>query len=101
LEPDFSFLMKITNETPENIVSYFTYNRFKTRVARSSFVNFALIGIGVALLLRLQGESLGIDRPLNVSVVVFLTFNLLATTAFFLWWKIANTVYAKARRVWQ
>ncbi len=100
LPADFSFLMKITNDTPENIVSYFTYNRFKTRVARSSFVNFALIGFGWALLLRLQGEVLGIDRPLAVSAVVFITFNLLATTAFFLWWKIANTVYQKAKRVW-
>lgn len=100
LPDDFSLLLRINQETPANVVNYFIYNRFKTRVARSSFVNFALIGFIVAILLRRQGAAFGIDEPLLVSAVVFLTFNLLAAAAFFLWWKIANTVYKKAGRVW-
>lgn len=100
LPDDFSLLLRITDGTPTNIINYFTYNRFKTRVARSSFLNFGLIGFIVAILLRRQGMAFGVEEPLLVSVVVFLTFNLLAAAAFFLWWKIANTVYKKASRVW-
>ncbi len=96
---EINLLTLIRNMKDTNITNYFTYNRFKTRIARSSFINFAMIGIAGALLITLRGPALGIERTGTISLVIFVTFILLSSTALFLWREIARTVYQKASRL--
>ena len=84
----------------DNVRSYFTYNRFKTRVARSSMANFAMIAVAVFLFIMVRGEHLGITAPLTIALTVFVTFANLTLTAWFLWNEIANTTYRKAGSLW-
>jgi len=99
LPADFSLLNLLHEKNDPNITSYFTYNRFKTRVARSSFINFAMIGIAVGMFVLLQGPPLGMTQSGTISMVIFVTFILLSVMALLLWREIAKTVYEKCETV--
>ncbi len=98
---EINLLTLIRNMKDTNITNYFTYNRFKTRIARSSFINFAMIGIAGALFIIFRGASIGINQPVNISVVIFIFSIVLSATALFLWKEIANTVYESAGKLWK
>jgi len=100
LNKDFSLLTHINKDTDANTTNYFIYNRFKTRVARSSFINFAMIAISVALLILRHGQHLGIEQPLKMSLVIFITFIILSVAALLLWNEIAKTVHEKSAKLW-
>jgi hypothetical protein len=97
LPADFSLLIFLhENKDDNNLLSYFTYNRFKTRVARSSFINFMMIGIVGAAFVLVQGSTFGFMQTGKLGAIVFITFILLAGTALYLWKEIAETVYQRA-----
>jgi len=97
LPADFSLLVFLhENKDDNNLLSYFTYNRFKTRVARSSFINFTMIGIAGAAFVLFQGTTLGIMQSGKIAGILFITFIVFAGTALYLWKEIAETVYQRA-----
>ncbi len=100
LPDDFSLLSLLHELKDNNITGYFTYNRFKTRVARSSFLNFTMIAIAVSIFIWLHGEEISIENTVTASVVIFVAFLILAATALFLWREIAKTVYERASKLW-
>lgn len=99
LPAGFSIIHLVHRLKDDNIRSYFTYNRFKTRVARSSFINFAMIGISGAVFIAIRGASLGMTDPLKVALILCALFSGLSLTALYLWREIANTVYAQASQL--
>ena len=71
--PDgFSLMVLLYKLKDENIVNYFTYNRFKTRVARSSGINFAMIGWSLALFVWLQGDTIGILQSKMIGIIILI-----------------------------
>ena len=102
LTPDqnlMNFFQKTTTNT-SNTIHYFTYNRSKTRVARSSFLNFALIAIAGALFVFIRGNSMGIENVVKIGLTTFILFAALSFTAFVLWREIANTVHRRTKQLW-
>jgi hypothetical protein len=96
LPESFSILAMIYQWKDENIKNYFTYNRFKTRVARSSMINFLMIAIGGSTFVWCQGETIGVVQTEKISIIILLVFLLLSVSAYLLWREIGNHVYQKA-----
>ena len=80
----------------DNIKNYFTYNRFKTRVARSSMINFLMIALGGSTFVWCQGEAVGVVQTEKISLIILFVFALLSLSAYLLWREIGITVYNKA-----
>lgn len=99
LTTQFSLLAFLhENKDDDNLRSYFTYNRFKTRVARSSFINFFMLGIASASFVMIQGPSLRILQAGKISAILLITFITFASTALYLWKEIAENVYKRVAR---
>lgn len=96
LPASFSILEMINQWKDDNLKSYFTYNRFKTRVARSSMINFMMIAMGGSTFVWCQGVSIGIVQTEKISIIILLVFMFLALSAYLLWRQIGNDVYQKA-----
>ena len=96
LPESFSILSMIYQWKDDNIKSYFTYNRFKTRVARSSMINFFMIALGGSTFVWCQGEAIGVVQTEKISLIILFVFMLLSLSAYLLWREIGNTVYQKA-----
>lgn len=101
LDEHFSMIKLIHKMNDENVRSYFTYNRFKTRVARSSMVNFGMIGLSIPLFIFIRGHEIGIEHPLKIGLTVFITFSLLSITLFYLWKEVSQTTYMRASNLCQ
>jgi hypothetical protein len=78
----------------ENIRGYYTYNRFKLRVARTSVFNFALIGISGAIFICANNDLLEISNPTKSSLIFLFVFVFMALVAFCSW-KIVNETIDK------
>ena len=96
LPESFSILAMIYQWKDDNIKNYFTYNRFKTRVARSSMINFMMIALGGSTFVWCQGEAIGVVQTEKISIIILFVFGLLSLFAYLLWREIGNTVYQKA-----
>lgn len=75
------------------ITNYFTYNRFKARVTRSSSFIFLLIGLYVPLFLWLRGGGLGIEEVGLLAITFLLTFVLLSISKLFMWMEVVKTIH--------
>ncbi|HEX5112092.1 MAG TPA: hypothetical protein VFV79_04545 [Saprospiraceae bacterium] len=96
LPESFSILAMIYQWKDDNIKNYFTYNRFKTRVARSSMINFLMISIGGSTFVWCQGEAIGVVQTEKISLIILFVFAVLALSAYLLWRQIGIDVYQKA-----
>jgi len=96
LPESFTILEMINKWKDDNLKSYFTYNRFKTRVARSSMINFLMIAIGGSTFVWCQGDSIDIVQTEKISIIILMVFLVLALSAYLLWRQIGNDVYEKA-----
>ncbi|MFT6807454.1 MAG: hypothetical protein ACJA01_000674 [Saprospiraceae bacterium] len=94
-----SIILLLHKLKDDNLTAYFTYNRFKTRVSRSSALNFLLIGITVPMFILLQGNALGVEHPLRIALTIFITFILLSVIAILLWREIAYSVHRRTKQV--
>ena len=100
--PDhFSMIMLINKMNDDNVRSYFTYNRFKLRVARSSFVNFSMIAVSGFLFLLIRGSELGIGASLKIGLTVLVVFGILSLASLFLWREIAVTTHRRSGVLWE
>ena len=100
--PDhFSMIMLINKMNDDNVRSYFSYNRFKLRVARSSFVNFSMIAVSGFLFLWIRGSELGIGSPIKIGIAVLVVFGILSLASLFLWREIAVTTHRRSGVLWE
>ena len=96
LKEDFSMMKLVHEMKDDNVRSYFTYNRFKTRVSRSSMLNFAMMALSIFLFTMTRGSEVGVEQPLKIGLTVLISFSLFSVLAFFLWKEIAHTTYKRA-----
>ncbi len=94
-----SLILLLHRLKDDNLTGYFTYNRFKTRVSRSSALNFLLIGLTVPLFILVSGNGLGVEHPLRIALTIFVTFTLLSSIAILLWREIAYSVHKRTKQV--
>lgn len=83
----------------DNVTSYFTYNRFKERVCRSSMLNFVLIGLFGSCFVYCRGAELGFDASVMTTVSLLATFSILSVVAFLVWSKVVRTVDEKVFKI--
>ena len=83
----------------ENIRDYFTYTRFKTRVIRSSMLNFLMIAIFCSLLIFIKGTELGISYPKPIGLSVAIIFMLFCIVAYLIWVNITRTTNMKVKEL--
>ncbi|MDX1586283.1 MAG: hypothetical protein R3222_06045 [Balneolaceae bacterium] len=96
---DVSLIQLLHELKDENITSYFIYNRFKTRVTRSSALNFVLIGLAVPVFLWVRGEGLQIEGVNAIAITIMATFLFLSVIAFLMWTETVKTMHERTRQL--
>lgn len=98
--PNISVLQLIYTMKDANTTNYFTYNRFKSRIARSSFFNFALIGITSPIFILTNNSQLGINHHIVLSIMLFISFTLFAFAFLYIWYVATNSIHKKTKYLW-
>ena len=98
--PTINILHMIKRANDSNITSYFTYNRFKSRIARSSFLNFLLISIIFPIFLSFNYTGVGISKPFTLGIVIVLIFLLLAASSLYVWKETSYTIHKRTNELW-
>jgi hypothetical protein len=84
-----------------NATSYFTYNRFKSRIARSSFINFLFIGIISPFFILRYQDHFEIESPWLLMIVLTVAFLLLAFGFYFVWREAQKSIKEKKEDLWE
>jgi len=98
---EIDLIMMLEKANGTNILNYFTYNRFKIIIARSSWLNFLLIGFSSLLFFISNKATFNTFSIFKLSTVVFLISLTLSIASLFVWYTSTVTLARKARQFWQ
>jgi hypothetical protein len=100
-DPSISVMGLIKKIKDNYTTNYFTYNRFKIRVARSSSLNFLMIGIFVPICI-LVNRSIheAVEDKTAFPLVIFGLFIGLSALTLFVWRDVTHTVHKRTKRFW-